>query len=624
MVGVAPVVEDPAMSPGAVLHSCYMLLNGITHYEDPANPGYTEAGARAGRNGNVAVSTALTTTARSHIELWMTGPFHALGIVRRELKRVGYGTCSNAATPKWHSAGTLDVLSGLGPRPSLLTPVTFPGNGTTTSLYRFITETPNPLDFCGWTGTRAGLPVFAMLPEAATGTITSTMTGPDGPVPTCTLSAQNTTGSAKAVLAHDNAVVAVPRTELTAGRYSVTVRTAARTVSWSFTVDPQAALGPPAPPPPPDAVTVTARSRFDPVRPNRVVDTRIGLGATRLRPGVAQRFQITGTPGVAPGTTAAALNVTVTEPAGAGFVTVGECHDGTPAVSTLNFTTMETIGNAATVALDAGGGVCAWSNVATQLVVDVTGAYGPDGTLGYAPITPVRVADTRLGIPAARLRAGATLEVDLTGLPGAPAGIPSAVAMNLTSVAPAAAGFVTAWPCGTPRPHTSNLNPQPGRVRPNLAVVPVSPAGTVCLYSLTELDVVVDVTGVYLPQSNATLSTTRPFRLLDTRNNADPAGLAGRPLAPGAVLAIPIAGTRAIPADTTAVAVNVTVVNAAGAGFVTAWPCGTPRPHTSTANFAAGDIVANAAQLALGGDGRLCLSVSTATHVIVDVSGWWR
>jgi uncharacterized protein YkwD len=83
MSGLGPVNEDPTLSTGAVKHSCYMLLNDITHYEEPSKPGYTVDGARAGRNGNVAVSSVFNTLDRSHIELWMTGPFHAIGLLRR-------------------------------------------------------------------------------------------------------------------------------------------------------------------------------------------------------------------------------------------------------------------------------------------------------------------------------------------------------------------------------------------------------------------------------------------------------------------------------------------------------------------------------------------------------------
>ena len=141
--GLPPVSANPAWSSGAKNHSCWMLLNGIAHDETPGTPGYTTDGDQAGNSGNVAVSSNASATPRSHIDLWMTGPFHAIGILRPSLQQAAFGICANAqnsATP-WKSAATLDVVRGTNwsaPKPAA--PVVFPGNGTTTSLTRFIAE----------------------------------------------------------------------------------------------------------------------------------------------------------------------------------------------------------------------------------------------------------------------------------------------------------------------------------------------------------------------------------------------------------------------------------------------------------------------------------------------------
>ena len=235
MAGVGAVVEDPALSPGAYNHSCYMLLNDITHDELPGAPGYTSSGDAAGNASNVAVSSATGLTNRSFVELWITAPFHAIGILRPNLERAGYGQCENPNTARWRSGATLNVLSGLGPQQGLANPILFPGNGTVTSLTNFIAESPNPVEMCGWGNTGAGLPVIAMMPEGFNSNPTTTMTGPDGPVTTCVLSANNTSGTARDILQGNNAVVVMPRSKLSPGVYSVTVSTSARTVSWSFT-----------------------------------------------------------------------------------------------------------------------------------------------------------------------------------------------------------------------------------------------------------------------------------------------------------------------------------------------------------------------------------------------------
>ena len=227
MSGVAPVTANSAWSAEAVAHSCYMLQNGITHDEIPGNPGYTPGGDTAGNSGNVAVSSSVSATARNHIDLWMTGPFHAIGILRANLTSTGFGLCANSNTPTpWHSGATLDVIRGLNyGAPQATAPILFPGDGATVPLHSFITEYPNPMTLCGWTGT-AGLPLIAMMPNDVS-SANATITGPNGPVPTCVLHKGNTGGdaTARAILDGDNAVIVMPRTDLADGTYTVTVNT---------------------------------------------------------------------------------------------------------------------------------------------------------------------------------------------------------------------------------------------------------------------------------------------------------------------------------------------------------------------------------------------------------------
>jgi hypothetical protein len=619
MADLAPVTEDTAMSTGAYQHSCYMLQNGIAHDELPSKPGYTPEGDAAGNSGNVAVSSAYGASARSHIELWMTGPFHAIGVLRPNLQRVGFGKCDNQTTSPWRSGATLDVLRGLGAESPQSSPILFPGNGSTTSLNRFIVESPDPLSFCGWTGA-AGLPVIAMMPEGVSGNVSATITGPSGPIQTCAISQLNTSGVAQQILQGDNAVVAIPRTQLAPGTYTVTVTTQARTVTWSFTVDPAAALGPTAPA---VAQPTGPAVGFGPLEPARVVDTREGLGATRLLAGVTKRIQISGRGGVPSGTEAISGNFTVVDPSSSGYLTVWNCSDTRPLVSTSNFGGGDIAPNAATIPLDATGGLCVYANVGTDLVIDVNGHYGSTGDSRFTPITPVRLLDTRE--TDSRLGDGDTVELQVGGVGGIPAGV-AAVTLNVTSVDPTLAGYVTVYACGGNRPTVSNLNPRPGRVRPNLVVSPVSSGGKVCLYSLQDVDLVVDVTG-YMKTGTAgkKFTPSTPFRLIDTRERSRPelqAGTGGDLVHAGQTLEIQIAGARGVPGDATAVSLNLTVTGASRPGYITAYPCGT-RPITSTANYEAGDAVSNGAQLPLSASGKLCVYSMQDAHIIIDVNGWW-
>ena len=77
---------------------------------------------------------------------------------------------------------------------------------------------------------------------------------------------------------------------------------------------------------------------------------------------------------------------------------------------------------------------------------------------------------------------------------------------------------MTVFACGSDRPEASNLNPTPGRVRPNLVVTPVSASGKVCLYTLNETHLVVDVTGYLSSGSLRRFTPSEPFRFVDTRD----------------------------------------------------------------------------------------------------------
>ena len=62
--------------------------------------------------------------------------------------------------------------------------------------------------------------------------------------------------------------------------------------------------------------------------------------------------------------------------------------------------------------------------------------------------------------------------------------------------------------------------------------------------------------------------------------------------------------------------------SASGPGFVTAFPCGTPVPGTSSLTFPAETAVGSLTVSTLG-SGSLCVFSNVRTHLIVDVLGVW-
>ncbi len=623
MSGLAPVTANSTWSAEAEAHSCYMLLNGITHDEVPGRPGYTSGGDVAGNSGNVAVSSAVSATPRNHIDLWMTGPFHAIGILRHNLRSSGFGLCASADTPTpWRSGGTLDVLRGLDGTPRPSQPILFPGNGATVPLHSFITETPNPVTMCGWSGA-AGLPLIAMMPSTVSAA-TATLSGPGGPVQTCVLHAGNANdNTARAIMAGDNAVVVVPRQPLADGVYTATVTSDGGATSWTFTVDRSASLSaaPPEPPPPATKTApVAAPARFEPVTPFRFVDTRIGLGSGRLQGGKVTRLTVSTDPSVV----AVSANFVSTEASGAGYLSTYNCTTGLPEVSTLGYLPGGAVANQAFVPL-AGGELCVFSLTDSDVVIDINGYYRTDKGAGFVPVTPVRLHDTRSPGNVA-LGEGRELVLEVAGTtPGAPAGS-KAVAINLTAIVAAGPGFVRAYPCGAPSAaQISSINFGPGEVRANTVVTPVASDGTICLQSNTTVDVAIDLAGYYSSTGGQQYQPLKPVRLLDTRYRTSDlnAFTDGRALGAGETITLRIAGRQGVPAGAKAASLNITSVQSGSPSFVTAFPCGI-RPLASNVNIAPEQVAtANGAMVKLSSSGDLCLYAERPVHLIVDINGIW-
>jgi hypothetical protein len=92
---------------------------------------------------------------------------------------------------------------------------------------------------------------------------------------------------------------------------------------------------------------------------------------------------------------------------------------------------------------------------------------------------------------------------------------------------------------------------------------------------------------------------------------------------PDSVFELQVTGRAGIPADASAVTVNLTAVDAAGPGFATMYPCGEARPLASTLNYVSGSPVSNATTVKVGAGGKICLYALTSVQLIADVQGWF-
>jgi hypothetical protein len=209
--------------------------------------------------------------------------------------------------------------------------------------------------------------------------------------------------------------------------------------------------------------------------------------------------------------------------------------------------------------------------------------------------------------------------VQITGAGGVPATHVTAVAVNVTGVAPTSGTFLTVFPSGTV-PTASNINLQPGENRPNLVMVPVASDGSVEVYNAQgNTHVIFDVTGYFDDGMVATakgFTALPPARILDTRN--------GFPLGAGAQKTVQVAGLGGVPASgATAVVINITATQGTAGTFLTVFPQN-PRPTVSNLNVPPGTDIPNLAVATLAPDGSVQLyNDQGSVHVIFDVVGWF-
>jgi uncharacterized protein YkwD len=242
------LTENPAWSYGGVLHSRYMVKeDDITHYENPSSPWYTQEGYDAGRYGNIAVSSSTTAPDRFAIDLWMTGPFHAVGIIDPKLAQTGFGSYRENVG-LWKMGATLDVSRGRGSlSPGTTFPIPFPKEGGQTWLTRYSgNEFPDPLTSCSGYSAPSGPPIMLQL---GGGSITPSVTASsflrDGtPLDHCIFDETSYVNSnssmqslGRAVLHSRDAIVIMPRSPLSVGHtYTASITVNGATHTWSFSV----------------------------------------------------------------------------------------------------------------------------------------------------------------------------------------------------------------------------------------------------------------------------------------------------------------------------------------------------------------------------------------------------
>ncbi len=386
--------------------------------------------------------------------------------------------------------------------------------------------------------------------------------------------------------------------------------------------------------------------------PARLLDTRPGAttidgtwsGIAAVSAGGQVDLPIAGRGGVpATGVGAVALNVTVTGPAAAGYLTVWPTGAARPTASNLNFVAGQTVPNMVIVQLGTSGRASIFNGAtggSVHVIVDVLGWF-PTGS-SFTGLTPARLLDTRAGAPtidsaysgAGMRTGGSTTALPVRGRGGVPADA-AAVALNVTATNPAASGYLTVYPTGAARPTASNLNFVAGATVPNMVIVPFAADDTISIFngSDSSTDVIVDVLG-YFPVGSSFTGLT-PARLMDTRTGAptiDGRFSGGHPVSEAETYNLAVWNRGGVPASAAAVALNITVTSPNRPGYLTIHPQGAARPTASNLNFEAGQTIANMVVVPLGGSGQVSIYLADGApnglldaeaEVIVDVMGWF-
>jgi IPT/TIG domain len=275
----------------------------------------------------------------------------------------------------------------------------------------------------------------------------------------------------------------------------------------------------------------------------------------------------------------------------------------------------------------------------------------------YVSLSPFRILDTRstscIQCTGGALGQAATRTVPIAGYtdPRTSESVPmdaAAVAINVTEVSGSASSLLVAYPAGTGKPATSNLNFAGGTVIANLVTITLGESGAVDIFnSVGTVNVLADVEGYFAPQASSDVTgefhPIAPVRVCDTRSasaasacRTHGAVVAGTPM----IVNVTASGAGAISSTAASAAVlNVTGVAGSAGTYMSVFPtssngtCAYSASHpppVSTLNLLAGAVEANRVMVELGPsvtgghDTSVCVYNAVGTiNVLLDANGWF-
>ena len=373
--------------------------------------------------------------------------------------------------------------------------------------------------------------------------------------------------------------------------------------------------------------TTFTTSRFQPVKPVRVLDTRKteDLSAKRKTP-----LRITGVSGIAKTATAVVVTITVYKASSDGELAVYPWGQKSAPVPQVNIQKgIYPLSRTLTVSVGSSGRLGLLSTIDTDVSVDVNGFYSPatSSSAGrFVALTPQRILDARAA------HSFTKKEVRKIALPG---GIPEdavSVVLNVTSyksLKPSGKStYWTVYAAGAKRPGVPSLSVAYSGQTVSQQVIVQRGSRGLDVFSSVGGSLLVEIVGYYTG-SSAERSRVGLFvpvsstRVVDTRSFFNTLGhnVALHSGWTTAVKPWDFLGVKRT--NVGAVAMNVTMVDTQNSGALTAYPSRTSRPVRSllTSDFP-GQTIGNSVQTAVSKYGVAFYTKST-TDLAVEVVGWF-
>jgi Calx-beta domain len=335
--------------------------------------------------------------------------------------------------------------------------------------------------------------------------------------------------------------------------------------------------------------------------PCRLLDTRSG-GATPMASPDAHLYSAAGICGIPSTAKAVSVVLAAVTPTQFGHLrtSAGCMLPGSSFVSatgTLNFDAGRyATSNGTILSLSSGGRfavqpITGTPGATVHLIVDANGYFAPAGAGGleYVPLSaPGRLIDTRPGgiqNAAGQLIGGSARTYSAKGFLGI-SETAASLAGNAAVVQPVADGYLELYPStlSTP-PLVSNINYIATEVRGSASVTNLAPGPLdLKVYSSQNTTFIFDASGYFTPGagSGSRYRVLTPCRLVN-----------GVAIPGGADTFFAFKGGCNIPANAAAVAVNITVSQTAGPGYLVAYPRGLARPLAVHLNYQANQTISS-------------------------------